>query len=337
MKRLLLLFLTILLVCAMVPTAFAASSDATQAADALYALGLFNGTGTDANGSPIYDLDRTPTRQEAIAMLVRLLGKEADAAGGTWEIPFTDVADWAKPYVGYAYANGLTSGTSATTFGGSAAVSATQYITFILRALGYESGTDFQWNESWKLSDQLGITSGQYGTATTFTRGDVAIISYAALSASLKDSSTTLSDTLKNTAVLSTANNASNQVKILIISANTDALVSLKSAAQAGYDAASVLEYESFAVYYVQKMQTSVKDACVQFTEAIARCGNYDDTQEMKSALTNTQKFFASLSTNTITSKNYLNYLLDYVSVLEQAQPYMDTATEIATLWGDNA
>ena len=43
------------------------------------------------------------------------------------------MADWAKPFVGYAYANGLTAGTSATTFGGNDLISAAQYITFARR------------------------------------------------------------------------------------------------------------------------------------------------------------------------------------------------------------
>ena len=41
-------------------------------------------------------------------------------------MPFTDVANWAKPYVGYAYAHGLASGTSKTTFGGNEKVTAAQ-------------------------------------------------------------------------------------------------------------------------------------------------------------------------------------------------------------------
>ena len=138
-KKIISLLLAIVMVCSIIPTAFAASDEAVTAADALHELGLFNGTGTDANGKPIYDLDRAPSRAEAVTMLVRLLGKEEEAKGGNWNIPFTDVADWAKPYVGYAYANGLTSGTSATTFGGDATVTASQYITFVLRALGYQS------------------------------------------------------------------------------------------------------------------------------------------------------------------------------------------------------
>ena len=51
-------------------------------------------------------------------MLVRLLGKEEEALAGNWDLPFTDVSKTsaAYPYIGYAYANGLTNGTSATTF-----------------------------------------------------------------------------------------------------------------------------------------------------------------------------------------------------------------------------
>ena len=188
-KKIISLLLAIVLVCSMIPTAFAASDEAVAAADALHELGLFNGTGTDTNGKPLYDLDRAPSRSEAVTMLVRLLGKEDEAKSGNWNIPFTDVADWAKPYVGYAYANGLTSGTSATTFSGDATVTASQYITFVLRALGYESGTDFQWDKAWELSDKIGLTDGRYNAGSnTFLRGDVASISYTALNTAMKGS-----------------------------------------------------------------------------------------------------------------------------------------------------
>lgn len=196
-KRILSLVLILAMFFAIVPTALAASDDAVTAANALYELGLFQGTGTNADGTPNFDLDRVPTRNEAVTMLVRLLGKEAEAKSGTWNIPFTDVADWAKPYVGYAYASGLTTGTGATTFGGSAAISASQYITFVLRALGYESGTDFQWDKAWELSDSIGLTNSNYNASTSdFTRGDVAVISYDALSNAKKNSVLTIADEL---------------------------------------------------------------------------------------------------------------------------------------------
>lgn len=63
MKRILSLILSLALAFSLMPSAFAASNEAVQAAEALHSLGLFNGTGTDANGNPIYDLDRAPTRQ----------------------------------------------------------------------------------------------------------------------------------------------------------------------------------------------------------------------------------------------------------------------------------
>ena len=74
-KRIICLLLAVITIFSLMPTAFAASSEATAAADTLHSLGLFNGTGTDANGNPIYDLDRAPTRHEAVTMLVRILGK----------------------------------------------------------------------------------------------------------------------------------------------------------------------------------------------------------------------------------------------------------------------
>lgn len=183
MKRFVAVILTFALMCSLLPVVFAASDKANEAAQALYDLGLFQGTGDNDDGTPNFDLDHAPTRAEAVTMLVRLLGKEEEAKAGNWVTPFADVADWAKPYVGYAYNNGLTTGTSATTFGGEQTVNAAQYLTFILRSLGYESGKDFRWNEPWELSQKIGLTNGDYTANTTsFTRGDVAVVSHNALS-----------------------------------------------------------------------------------------------------------------------------------------------------------
>jgi len=179
--------LVIAMLLSMATVAFGAEDEAKKAADSLNKLGLFAGTGTNPDGTPIYNLEGIPTRSQAITMLVKLLGKETEAINGTWEIPFTDVANWAKSFVGYAYANGLTAGTSATTFGGNDPVTATQYLTFVLKALGYEVGKDFQWNKAWELSDQLGITDGRYNEVNPdFLRGDIAMISNNALDKSLK-------------------------------------------------------------------------------------------------------------------------------------------------------
>ena len=178
--------------------------DALGAATRLYELGLFRGVGDNADGTPDFALDRAPTRHEAVTMLVRLLGKEEDALSGEWTTPFTDVASWAKPYVGYAYANDLTTGTGAATFGGYETITASQYITFILRALGYASGSDFAWDRAWELSDELGFTNGEYSASPRdFSRGDVAVISYNALTATYKDSDNMLFDILVENGAIS--------------------------------------------------------------------------------------------------------------------------------------
>ena len=168
------------------------------AADTLHGLGLFKGVGTKDDGSPDYALERSLSRQEAVTMLVRLLGKEQQAQNGQWDIPFTDVDAWAIPYVGYAYANGLTTGMSDTSFGGRQQVTAAQYLTFVLRALNYASGEDFVWNAAWEKTDHLGITSGQYSEENNgrFLRGDAVYVSSNALRTCKKAGQSTLLEQL---------------------------------------------------------------------------------------------------------------------------------------------
>lgn len=206
MKKIIASLLALVFVLSLAPVPAYAADGGPYAANALYKLGLFQGVGTGADGKPDFALDRNLTRNEAVTMLVRLLGKEQEAKTGNWDIPFTDVAEWAKPYVGYAYANGLTTGTSSTTFSGGSNATAYQYITFLLRALGYQDGVDFKWNESWKLSNCLGVTHGtSYNKpynqrVLNFSRGNAAIISYMALSRRLKGTETNLITSIMNSA-----------------------------------------------------------------------------------------------------------------------------------------
>jgi hypothetical protein len=196
-KKLLVLLAVLTLALCLAPAALAADEKTIDTADSLYSLGLFEGTGKDADGAPIYELDRAPTRNEAIVMLIRLLGKEQEALSGDWNMPFTDVTNWVKPYVGYAYANGLTDGTSPTTFSGNMTVTATQYLSFVLRALGYKDGTDFSWDKAWELSDQIGLTNGEYSSGSTdFLRGNVVLISAQALTVNQKNGGDTLAEKL---------------------------------------------------------------------------------------------------------------------------------------------
>ena len=78
-------------------TATAGAANFTNCADRLKDVGLFQGTNQG------YQLDKAPTRAEASAMLVRLLGKEAEAEKLTYTAPFTDLKGWEEPYVQYLY------------------------------------------------------------------------------------------------------------------------------------------------------------------------------------------------------------------------------------------
>lgn len=169
---------------------------ATAIADVLYEAGLFYGIGKDANGNPVYDLESNATRAQAIVMLVRILGKEAESATAS-KAPFVDVPDWAQPSVNYAYSQGLTGGTSPTTFSSEDLVTNTQYITFCLRALGYNE-KDFKWDEAHKLAYDLGaLEKGSYDNASApCSRADMVLITYAILNTKIKTGNGTLADKL---------------------------------------------------------------------------------------------------------------------------------------------
>ena len=189
MKRLFTLLLALALAGSilLLPAHAADPAVAQGSAQLLYDLGLFMGTGVKADGSPEFSLNRAPTRAEAVTMLVRLLGAEDQATHSVQAMPFNDVPDWARPYVSYAYRQGLTNGISATQFGSHSTVTAAQYLTFLLRAMGYQDGTDFSWSSAWTLTDSLGITAGEYGAKTPFLRGDAAVVSANSLTAERKN------------------------------------------------------------------------------------------------------------------------------------------------------
>ncbi len=163
-------------------------------AEALYCLGIFNGSEKG------FELERIPTRAEGAVMLVRLLGQEDCALHAELTHPFQDVPDWANPYVAYLYQEGLTGGTSSTTFSPNDSLSVEQYMSFLLRALAYsETGGDFTWHESLKKALQLGILDTAAYTqlnSTQFRRDEMVWISYLALQSKLKNQDYTLLEKL---------------------------------------------------------------------------------------------------------------------------------------------
>ena len=171
---------SVLVAAGLAVTAGAASYD--NCADQLKDLGLFQGT---EDG---YELDRAPTRGEAATMLVRLLGKEAEAKELTYEAPFTDLDDWQKPYVQYLYDNKLTNGATETTFEPEEACSAQMYTTFLLRALGYSDAAegDFTYDAAIDFGETIGLVDYANCNESAFLRDHVAAMSLTALNTDVK-------------------------------------------------------------------------------------------------------------------------------------------------------
>lgn len=191
MKRTFSLFLALALLCgALTLPASAAVTQPMTAANALYELDLFRGVGTLPSGRPDFALENTATRAQAAVMLVRLLGAEQEAQSKHYKHGFTDVPSWASDYVGYAKEKNITSGVSATKFGSDSKITSSQFVTLVLRALGY-SNVDYK--NPFPTAKAAGLTCSN---KTPFTRGDMAVICYSALFCTMSGKTQTLSQQL---------------------------------------------------------------------------------------------------------------------------------------------
>ena len=192
MKRFCSLLLSVFLLTASLGVQVSAASYEDAAKD-LAAIGMMKG---DASG---FALDRAPTRAEAAIMLVRLFGAEDEAkaayADGTLTHGFTDVSDTAAPHVAWLTVRGIANGTSATTFGASNPCTSQMYTTFLLRALGYQDKTDFEYADARAFAMTKGMLDFSVITGE-FLRDDLAAMTYQALGTDLKDGSTYLLDSL---------------------------------------------------------------------------------------------------------------------------------------------
>ena len=180
------------------------ATDYNAIAAALKTMHLFQGSFTGYGDG--YDLEVAPTRLQALIMFIRVLGEEDAALAYSGSTPFTDIAagSQSEKYVGYAYSMGYTNGYSATTFRPSQTVTASQYMEFILRALGYSSASNT--NLSGTLSNALVngvITAGELASLQdgTFLRADLAYVSYYALDAAMAGSGQTLREMLQDKGV----------------------------------------------------------------------------------------------------------------------------------------
>ncbi len=174
MKRILAILLTVLL---FIPAVSAYTDQQLNTADALHHLGLFLGNDVD------YDLDGRLSRAEGITLLVRMIGKEARAKAISYTAPFTDVPDWAKPYVNYAFMHKITNGISDTEFAPDSPMTDCMFLTLVLRVLGYKDSGEaaqFRWDNPYALAASLGLISVSVPNQD-FCRGEAVTVFWNAL------------------------------------------------------------------------------------------------------------------------------------------------------------
>ena len=213
-------------------------TEAAQKAEALHVLNLFQGNGSG------YALEQPLTRMEALILLVRLSGNENEALYGTEEYthPFTDAPTWenAENYLAYAYTTGLAQGVSADRFAPNDPADAQMFLTFVLRALGYtDSDQGTVWN-NWESLARENNLLPDGPAADPFLRGDAVLVSYAALSANVQGTDSTLKDQLLEKKIFTDISWSTAEVLIGKQVTADSALIDILGALYAGAGDASV-------------------------------------------------------------------------------------------------
>ena len=143
-----------------------------EAIEVLQAVGIMVG---DNNGN--FNPDQKVTRNEMAVVMSNLMDYRAATYAGT--SPFTDVPSWAEPYVAACWNNGITSGYTKTTYGGSDTVTTSQAALMLMKALGYfqyssDFGTDWQF-ETVKQATKIELFDDvDSGVRDAMTRNDLA-------------------------------------------------------------------------------------------------------------------------------------------------------------------
>lgn len=201
MKKSFVFIIVIVLLIATVVPVSAQTANLQNTADALHSLGLFQGMG----GSIGYALDQNLTRAQGITLLVRMIGKEAEALEGTYRTPFVDVPAWAAGYVGYAYTNAITNGMGPDKFGSDVQLNDYMFLTLVLRALGYNDvgeNAQFTWNDPYDLAKKVGLIDIAAADGS-FTRGDAVKVFWNAMSVKIVGKDITLAQSLVKQGVFS--------------------------------------------------------------------------------------------------------------------------------------
>lgn len=197
MKRTLSLLLALVMVLGSFTAVFAVGESVEEKAGALlFDLDVLKGV----NEAGDLNLDGNLSRQDALVMLSRLVGQGEEA----WnfpvgeDYPFTDVTDENyKPVTQWAYTNGITVGIGGGKFGFGDNVTAQQYATYLMRALGFEVEAGEAYDNVLETALEKGLLADvNVVNGTELTRGMMAVFTVNALGAEMADGEGTLADSL---------------------------------------------------------------------------------------------------------------------------------------------
>ena len=159
--------------------AFAAEAEIESAASYVRKQGIMAG---DQSGD--MELDRVLTRAELAVILSRLAGtqeqQQAEQTSYAGQCIFPDVPEWARPYVGYCYANRLMGGYDTGLFGAQDKVTLSAACTVVLRYLA-PSGVEWSYFTACRTAHELGLIDERSSDAAEVTRGELAVMLYRAM------------------------------------------------------------------------------------------------------------------------------------------------------------
>lgn len=195
--------LSLLLVLAMVLGSFSFAFADEAKVDPAVEAGEFLKKAGVLEGSDSGDLmlDKQLKRQDAVVLLSRLMKAEEEAKKFpvTEEYPtFKDITNnYYKPYLAWAQANKYYEGHNAEKFGYGEFLTAQQYATVLLRALGYEVNDAEAYKAAFETAKKLGIMKDlKVEEKAEITRGQMAQMTFNALGLKMKGSDKTLAEFL---------------------------------------------------------------------------------------------------------------------------------------------
>ena len=191
LKKLFAVVMVVAMLASIMVPALAADVQYETEAEMLKDLGLFLGTN---NG---FELEAELTREQALALMIRVMGLEEEVKAMTQPevaeqmakvVDPETVTDWAKPYVAYAIKNGLTDGIDAkikpnVKFAGQLTITGKEFINFMLKGMGYDMTG--KWDDVLTFAAETGMISAgdavKFGSITVMKRDFAVAIMASAL------------------------------------------------------------------------------------------------------------------------------------------------------------